>query len=151
MNRRGTVRRAAVAAALALVVGVAGLTSQGVQDADAASCVRIVGGVFNAPGNDNYMPYLNQEYILLKNYCASYRTMTGWTVNDYGRKHTYLFPSGYRIYPGYTVKLHSGLGTNGKYHLYWNRSYGAVWNNTPPERAYLRNPSGYLMSSWSPY
>lgn len=53
--------------------------------------------------------------------------------------------------PGYYVKLHSGTGTNGKYNLHWQRAYGAVWNNTPPERAYLLNQYGTLVSSWSPY
>lgn len=151
MTTRAAVRRLALGVTFALVVTGVSLTPAVPQEVDAASCVRIKGGVFNAPGNDNYMPYLNQEYIILRNYCSTYRTMTGWKVHDYGRKHTYTFPSGYRIYPGYDVKLRSGTGTNGKYNLYWQRSYGAVWNNTAPERAYLRNPSGTLMSSWSPY
>jgi lamin tail-like protein len=118
---------------------------------DAASCVRIIGGVFNSPSNDNFMPYLNGEYVVIRNSCSTYRVMTGFRVTDYGTKHTYYFPTGYRIYPGYNVKLHSGLGTNTRYHLYWKRGYGAVWNNTPPERAYLRNRYGTVVSSWSLY
>ena len=131
--------------------GVASLPAARPSSVAAASCVRVIGGVFNAPGNDNYSYNLNGEYIILRNYCATYRSMTGHRVHDYGRKHTYFFPTGYRIYPGYSVKLHSGGGTNGKYHLYWKRTYGAVWNNTAPERAYLRNSAGTLLSSWSPY
>ena len=79
------------------------------------------------------------------------KTLTGWKVRDYGAKHTYYFPSGFKIYPGYNVKLHSGTGTNTKYHLYWKRSYGAVWNNTPPEKAYLVNSAGTTVSTWTSY
>lgn len=151
MTRRGLVRRVAIGVAFAFAVAGVTLTPGGAQEADAATCVRIKGGVFDAPGNDNYMPYLNQEYVVLRNYCSTYKVMTGWKVHDYGRKHTWTFPSGYKIYPGYDVKLHSGTGTNGKFHVYWQRSYGAVWNNSAPERAYLRKPDGTLASSWSPY
>jgi hypothetical protein len=141
-----------LATALALAItGASALPAARPAAVDAASCVRIIGGVFDSPGNDNYMPYLNGEYIVLRNYCSTYRMMTGFRVTDYGTKHIYYFPTGYRIYPGYNVKLHSGLGTNGRYHLYWKRSYGAVWNNAPPERAYLRNRYNTVVSSWSRY
>jgi hypothetical protein len=136
---------AAVLATTASGVGAA--TPAGV----AAACLRISGGVFDAPGNDNYMPYLNGEYIVIKNACSTARYLTGWRVNDYGVKHTYHFPSGRRIAAYASIKLRSGTGTNTSTTLYWQRSYGAVWNNTPPERAYLRNSSGTLISSWSPY
>ncbi len=142
--------------AAALVLGIAvsvGSAAPAAHPAsvDAASCIRIVGGRFDSPGNDNYMPYLNGEYVTVRNGCATAKLMTGWKVNDYGRKHTYSFPSGYRIAPGVSVKLHSGLGTNNTLNVYWKRSYGAVWNNSAPERAYLRNPAGTAVSSWSSY
>ena len=119
--------------------------------ASAASCVRISGGVFNAPGNDNYMPYLNGEYIKIHNYCATTKYLSGWLLNDYGNKHRYAFPSGFRLYAYKTVTVYSGTGTRTGSRLYWGRPYGAVWNNTPPERAYLRNSVGTLVSSWSLY
>jgi hypothetical protein len=121
------------------------------QAAQAASCVRISTGHFDSPGNDNYMPQLNGEYIKIRNYCTTAKYLTGWHVNDYGTKHRYAFPSGFKLNAGVTVTLHSGRGTRSATHLYWNRSYGAVWNNTPPERAYLRNAAGTLVSSWSSY
>jgi hypothetical protein len=121
------------------------------QTAEATSCVKISGGVFDSPSNDNYMPYLNQEYVIIKNVCSTSKLMTGYKVHDYGKKHIYTFPTGYKIAPGASVKLRSGTGTNSSTNLYWKRTYGAVWNNTPPERAYLRNPSGTLVSSWSSY
>src|SRR4029079_6511815 len=45
---------------------------------DAASCIRISGGVFNSPGNDNYMPNLNGEYVRIHNYCSTAKYLTGW-------------------------------------------------------------------------
>ena len=148
---RGALFRFGLGAAVALAGSVASLTPAAVGAAEAAGCVRITGGVFDSPSNDNYMPYLNQEYVVIKNVCSTSKLMTGWRVNDYGRIHTYTFPSGYRIGAGVSVKLHSGTGTNNATNLYWKRTYGAVWNNTPPERAYLRNSSGTTVSSWSEY
>lgn len=115
----------------------------------AASCVRISGGVFNAPNNDNYMPYLNGEYIRVHNYCTTAKYLTGWHLSDYGTKHRYAFPSGFKLGAGATVTVYSGTGTRTSTRLYWGRTYGAVWNNTSPERAYLRNSAGTLVSSWS--
>jgi Lamin Tail Domain len=151
MTRRRVIRQAALAAALALAASAASLNPITVTEADAAGCVKITTGVFDSPSNDNYMPYLNQEYVVIKNACASAKTMTGWKVHDYNRIHTYRFPTGFKINPGVAVKLRSGTGTNGTLNLYWQRSYGAVWNNTPPEKAYLRKPDGTLASTWTSY
>jgi hypothetical protein len=118
---------------------------------EAASCVRISGGHFDAPGNDNLAANLNGEYIRIHNYCGTARYLTGWRVTDYGSLHTYYFRSGFRIGAYVTVTLYSGRGTNTSTRLYWGRTYGAVWNNTPPERAYLRNQYRTVVSSWSPY
>ena len=140
-----------VVPAIAAVILTSLTSSLAPQGADAASCVRISGGRFDAPGNDNYMPYLNGEYIKIHNYCSTARYLTGWHVNDYGNKHRYAVPSGFKLGAYATVTLYSGTGTRTATRLYWNRSYGAVWNNTPPERAYLRNSAGTLVSSWSSY
>jgi Lamin Tail Domain len=114
----------------------------------AASCVRISGGQFDAPGNDNYAANLNGEYVRIKNYCSTRTSVSGWRLHDYGKIHTYTFATGFSIGPGVTVTVFSGRGTNTSTKRYWGRSYGAIWNNTPPERAYLRNTAGTLMSSW---
>ena len=139
-----------------LLAGVLALSALGgaiggAADVSAASCIRISGGRFDAPGNDNYAAYLNGEYIRLKNYCTTTKYLTGHRVHDYGKKHTYAFRTGTRIAPGATLTLYSGRGTNSSTRVYWGRTYGAVWNNTPPERAYLRNSAGTLLSSWSLY
>lgn len=135
--------------ALALIAGL--VPGFAPSTAEAAGCLRIVGGNFDAPGNDNYAANLNGEYVRVKNVCTTTRYLTGYRLHDYGRKHTYAFPSGFRLAAGKTVTLYSGRGTRTASRLYWGRSYGAVWNNRPPERAYLRNSAGTLVSSWSEY
>jgi hypothetical protein len=137
--------------ALALTASFLGHAAAAPPVADAASCVRISGGNFNAPGDDNQAVNLNGEYVRIKNYCSAAQYLTGWRLHDYGTKHTYYFPSGFKIGAAVTVTIYTGRGTRTTTKLYWGRSYGAVWNNTPPERAYLRNGSGTLLSSWSPY
>ena len=118
---------------------------------DAASCVRFVGGNFDAAGNDHYN--LNGEYVKFRNVCSTSKLLTGWKIHDYGKKHTFSIPTGFRIGAYATVTLYSGSGTRTSTKLFWRRPVGsgAVWNNTPPERAYLRNGAGTLMSSWSEY
>jgi len=136
---------------LAAIVAVGGQALVAPATALATSCLRISGGHFDAPGNDNYAQYLNGEYVRVHNYCSTSKLMTGWKLHDYGRKHTYSFPSGFRLGAGVTVTVYSGRGTRTATRLYWGRTYGAIWNNTPPERAYLQNAAGTLVSSWSSY
>lgn len=117
----------------------------------AASCVRVVGGNWNPSGNENYPPALNAESVKIKNFCSTAKLLTGWKLHDYGRKHTFTFPYRFKVGAGVTVTIYSGRGTRTATRLYWGRTYGAIWNNTPPERAYLRNAAGTLVSSWSAY
>jgi hypothetical protein len=135
----------ALALIAGLIPGIAPSTAQ------AAGCLRIVGGNFDAPGNDNYASHLNGEYVRVKNVCSSSRSLSGYRLNDYGRKHTYSFPSSFRLGAGRTVTVYSGRGSRTSSKLFWGRTYGAVWNNKPPERAYLRNGAGTVVSSWSEY
>lgn len=119
--------------------------------ASAAACVRFSASRFDAPYNDNLAQYLNGEWVRIKNYCSTTKSLSSWTIHDYLRKHTYRFPTGVSIRPGYTITLYSGRGTNTSTKRYWQRTYGAVWNNTPPEYAYLRNAAGTLQSRWTEY
>lgn len=135
--------------AFALLTGV--LPVAPMANVAAASCVRLSGGNFDAAGNDNYAAHLNGEYVRIHNACSSAKSLSGWRLHDYGRKHTFAFPSGFKLGAGRTVTVYSGKGTRSSSKLYWGRTYGAVWNNTPPERAYLRNSAGTLVSSWSEY
>jgi hypothetical protein len=141
-----------IAGALALLALAAPGVVPGVvpQSAQAASsCVRFVASNFDAPGDDNYMPQLNQEWVRIKNSCATAQNISGWKINDYNTIHTYKFASATSIAAGATITLHSGTGSNTATNKYWQRTYGAVWNNTGTEIAYLRNSGGTLMSTWT--
>ena len=116
--------------------------------AAAAGCVRFVASNFDAPGNDNNN--LNAEWVRIKNVCATSRGIGRWKIHDYGKAHVYTFPIGFRIGAGRTVTLHSGKGVSTSSKRYWGYS-GAVWNNSPPEWAYLRKPIGTLQSKWTEY
>jgi hypothetical protein len=117
----------------------------------AAACVRFSASKFDAPGNDNLAAYLNGEWVRIRNYCTTTKSLSGWTIKDYKSIHSFKFPTGVSIGPGSSITLFSGRGTNTTTKRYWQRTYGAVWNNTPPERAYLRNAAGVLQHSWSEY
>lgn len=132
----------ALAIALGASAAVPGAT------ASAASCVRFVASNFDAPGNDNYAENLNGEWVRIKNVCSTTKSIGGWRIHDYGRKHTYTIPSGFRIGAGRSVTLYTGRGTRTSSKLFWGRSYGAVWNNEG-DKAYLRNGSGAIVSTWS--
>lgn len=119
--------------------------------APAPVCLRIVGGTWNPPGNDNRPPALNAESVKIKNACTSTKSLTGWRVLDYKAAHVYRFPTGFQIRPGVTVTLFSGRGSRTATHLYWGRTSGEVWGNAFPERAYLRDAAGKTVSSFSLY
>jgi Lamin Tail Domain len=141
--------RALIAAgSLAAFVVVGAVPGFVPQTAQAATCVKFVASNFDAPGDDNYMPQLNQEWVRIKNSCGTAQSIGGWKIQDSGNIHTYKFASGTSIGAGASMTLHSGKGSNTATHKYWQRSYGAVWNNTG-DRATLRNAGGTLMSSWS--
>ena len=140
-----------LASALLVLALVVGASAAGATEVDAASCVRIVGGAWNPPGNDNYPPALNAESVKIKNSCTTGQVLTGWRLHDNKIQHTFRFPSGFRIGPGVTVTIFSGRGTRTATRLWFGFTYGAVWNDTAPERAYLRNVSGTIVSTWSAY
>ncbi len=72
MNTRFLSARALVSAAtLAAFVVVGVVPTIAPQSAQAASCVKFVASNFDAPGDDNYMPQLNQEWVRIKNSCGS--------------------------------------------------------------------------------
>jgi hypothetical protein len=133
--------------ALALLAGTATFVAPA--SADAASCVRFSATHFDATGNDNYNT--NGEWVRIKNYCTTAKTLSGWTIKDYGSKHTYRFPTGVRIGAGASITLYTGVGSNTSSKRFWGRSYGAVWNNSAPEYAYLRNASSVLQSKRTEY
>ena len=117
----------------------------------ATACLRITGGTWNPPGNENHAPAINAESVKIKNTCTTRQSLTGWRVQDYHAGHVYHFPSGFTIGAGVTVTLFSGRGTRTSTHLYWGRTSGEVWGNASPERAYLRNAAGTVVSTYTPF
>jgi hypothetical protein len=146
MFRRSTFITTVVTALL-----LVGMSAVGAPEVGAASCVRVVGGVWNPPGNDNYPPALNAESVKIKNSCSKAQLLTGWRLHDYQAKHVFKFPSGFKIGPGITVTIYSGRGTRTATKLYFGLTYGAVWNDKAPEKAYLKNAAGTTVSTWSAY
>ncbi len=144
-------RTAPLALLTALVLAAGVVVSTTPTSVDALSCVRIIGGQFNPPGNDNLAANLNGEYVKIKNHCTTTWSLGSWRLSDYGSKHTYVFASTFKLKAGATVYVFSGRGTNTASKRFWGRSYGAVWNDAPPEAAYLRTSTRVLKSSWSPY
>jgi hypothetical protein len=135
----------------ALVLGAGVLVAGSPSPVEALSCVRIIGGKFDAEGNDNLAANLNGEYVKIKNFCSATKSLASWRLHDYQAKNTYVFSSTFRLGPGATVYVFSGRGTNTAAKRFWGRTYGAVWNNTPPEAAYLRSATRVLISAWTPY
>jgi hypothetical protein len=150
LNSRTLLSARALASALTLAaVLVAGTAlPSNAPAASAAPCVRFVASNWDAPGDDNYMPQLNEEWVRIKNTCSTKKSIGGWKIHDYGKKHVYKFPSTFSIAAGARITLRSGTGSNTKTTRYWQRSYGAVWNNTGTEKAYLRNKAGTKIHTW---
>jgi predicted lipoprotein with Yx(FWY)xxD motif len=119
--------------------------------APAAEAIRIVGGNWNPPGNDNHPPALNAESVKIKNFSSTRKSLTGWRILDYRGAHVYRFPTGFSIGPGVTVTVFSGRGTRTATRLYWGRTSGEVWGNAFPERAFLRNATGRTVSTFTLY
>jgi hypothetical protein len=115
-------------------------------NASAASCVRFVASQFDAPGNDNFN--LNAEWVRIKNFCSTRKNISGWKIHDYNRIHIYTFGSSVRIDAGKTITLFTGSGSDTRAKKFWKMG-SAVWNNDPPERAYLKMADGTLRSTWT--
>jgi hypothetical protein len=135
-------------AGFAASVVTASLVSGALQaPAEAAPVVRFVKAYVNSPGSDNRSnSSLNAEWIRVKNFAASRRTLTGWTIRDASGK-SYKFPS-FSLAAGASVTLHTGRGANTRTDLYWGQD-NYIWNNSG-DAAALRNASATVTDrcSW---
>jgi hypothetical protein len=111
---------------------------------------------YNPPGYDSGSnTHRNKEYIVIKNTYSTTKSLAGWYVTDNSGKR-YTFPRGSRLAEGQSVRIHTGNGTNSRYHKYWgSRRY--VWGNNG-DRATLYNKGGtrvdwckYGSNATSPY
>lgn len=131
-------------AALAIAVGGSLIAATPAQAATPAIMITIA--YYNSPGSDTGSnTSLNAEYVGLKNTRTTAINLKGFTVRDKS-SHVYTFTS-FVLYPGKSVYLHSGKGTNSSTHRYWG-SGAYIWNNTG-DAAYLRSNYGTLLDSCS--
>ena len=134
-------------AGLAGSVVAVGLTVAVQAPAEAAPVVRFVKAYVKSPGADNRSnSSLNAEWIRVKNFGTTRRTLTGWTIRDVSGK-AFKFPS-FTLAAGASVTLHTGRGTNTRTDLYWGQD-NYIWNNSG-DTAGLRSSSGTLVDrcSW---
>ena len=82
---------------------------------------------YDAPGNDN--DNLNGEWVEITNAGPRTETMSSWVLKDESASHRYIFPDGFTLSPGSSLKVHTGCGTDTVTSLYWCNDTGAVWNN----------------------
>ncbi|MGH2555295.1 MAG: lamin tail domain-containing protein [Actinomycetota bacterium] len=114
--------------------------------ASAAPCVRISKIWYDSPGTDRGSnKSLNAEWVRLKNYCGTARSLKSWTIRD-AKNHVYRFGT-FRLGGGKSVTVHTGSGTNTAAHRYQGRDW-YVWNNDK-DTAYLKNASGGLLDKCS--
>jgi hypothetical protein len=69
---------------------------------------------------------LGSEVVIIQNSSAEALELTGWTLKD-GKGGSYTFPQ-LTLYPGGTVRVHSGTGTDTAADLYW-RLPAPVWKS----------------------
>jgi hypothetical protein len=85
--------------------------------------VRITKVQFKAKKNGK--KNLNGEWVEICAYGGF--DMTGYKLYDKGRKHTFRFPEGFKVYG--PVKIFTGKGRNTNTRLYWKQPR-PVWNDS---------------------
>jgi len=114
--------------------------------AQAVSSVRFYKIYYDSPGTDTRSnTSLNGEYIVVKNYGTTARTLTGWTIRD-AANHVYKFGT-FRLGAGKTVTVRTGRGTNTSTTRYWG-SGNYIWNNDT-DRATLKSATGVAVAACS--
>lgn len=83
---------------------------------------------FDAAGNDNENK--NDEWVEIGNGGEVPVDLGGWRLEDEGPNHVFVFPTGFSLAPGATVRVHSGCGTPTGTDLFWCSTGSAVWNNS---------------------
>jgi Lamin Tail Domain len=136
----------AFSAAIAAATVVAGFAVAPDAIAASSSGARITAIYFDSPGSDTgSSTSLNAEWVRIKNYTSTRKTLTGWTLRD-KQNHVYKFPT-FSLAAGAPVRIHTGSGTNTVSNLYWRQRW-YIWNNAG-NTAYLRNAAGTLRDTCS--
>ncbi len=149
MNHRILKRVATLAVplvALGMVLASAGAAQATLPAVKVTAAYFQVDGAPKPPTN----PYLNKEYIVVRNMGKTTVTITGWTLRDLPRPgtaaHVYKFPA-FSLAAGASVRVHTGAGTNSKTDLYWHLTY-FVWGDDS-DTATLKTGAGTTVSTCS--
>lgn len=122
-----------------LVLGTVPFALGGTSQTTTSSSVYISSLYVGAPHQT-----INQEYVKITNKGTTAVSMKGWKITDSGSKHTFYFPSTYKLGAKSNVAIYTGKGTNTATKLYWGSSW-YVWNNDG-DTAYLYNSQNKLVS-----
>ena len=106
--------------------------------------LKIVHIEANAPGDDRDNP--NGEWIEIVNQGTDVVQMQGYTLKDAANK-IYTFGD-FRVRPGRTFRLYSGVGEGSGLALYWGFVGESVWNNDS-DAAFLRDTNGALVDTYA--
>ena len=99
-----------------------------------------VGDVMTDPPGDESQA-LNDEWVEVTNRGDEPVDLTGWGLQDESSSHRFTFPTGYRLPPSASVRIHSGEGRGTASDLYWGQAGSAIWNNDG-DTVFLVDPSG---------
>jgi lamin tail-like protein len=131
-------RRIRMAAAATALASAGALVVPATQADAAVSPVRFIAINYDPPGKDTRTPWhLNQEWIQVRNFGSTPRSLAGWRVRD-AANHTFVFPAGFVLKAHSTVTIRTGKGRNTTTTLYWQQG-NYIWNNTG-DNARLQTP-----------
>jgi competence protein ComEC len=87
------------------------------------------------------------EYVEIASRSETDRDITDWTVSGSKGEETFVFPPGYVLAAGVTIRLHSGKeGLDAPPgDIYWTDK--TIWNNDG-ETVYLKDASGTVISQY---
>ena len=141
------VRRPVLAACLTVAAALAPLAAPPTP-ALAASPIKLGRIYYDSPGSDTGSnTSLDAEWFTVRNTGTRTVNLSGWTVRD-ASNHVYRFGTFY-VKAGYSVRVHTGKGTNTSANRYWGRGW-YVWNNTG-DKATMRNAAGTFIDSCAWY
>jgi micrococcal nuclease len=112
----------------------------------AEATLTIVDWAYDPAGDDNQK--LNEEWVVIRNDGNNLSDMTGWGIKDESASHRYVFPDGFSLAPGESVRVHTGCGDDFGTDLFWCSVGSAIWNNDG-DTVFVTDPSGNTHTSQS--
>jgi hypothetical protein len=84
---------------------------------------------FDPPGPDTDAN-LNEEFVVITNTGDTTRSLGHWRLRDSPTHAKYVFPRGFKLKAGKSVRVHSGNGQDDHNDVYWNSAHPHhIWNN----------------------